>query len=306
MSLDVASPSSLIKRAWQSPGLLLIAVGALLGLNFPLGKLAMAAGVSPIVWSALISAGGAIVLGCALLVRRLPVRVDTRHLRYFGVVALVSYAFPNVLVYSLIPKLGSGYIAIFFTLSPMFTVALSFAARLRAPRGLELSGVAIGFAGAMLVASARGQAGQSVDWLWAVVGLLVPFSLAAGNVYRTLDWPQDANLLWLAVGSNAASALILAVLAGATSGAASVPLLLTIPGIVLAQIAASATMFALFFRLQAVGGPVTLSQIGTVAAAVGVILGTFGLGERYSALVWGGVAVIAFGITLTLLARLRA
>lgn len=305
MSLNTVSQPALLKRAWQSPGLLLLAVGVLLGLNFPLGKLAMAAGVSPIVWAAVISTGGALVLGGMVAALRLPVRFDANHLRYFAVVAVVSYAFPNVLVYSLIPKLGSGYIAILFTLSPMFTVALSLLARLRSPSRLELAGVAVGFAGAILVAAARGQAGQSVAWLWALAGLLIPLSLAGGNVYRTLDWPKDANLLWLAVGSNAVSAIVLIALATATSGMATAGLLLTIPGIFAAQIAASAAMFALFFRLQAVGGPVTLSQIGTVAAAVGVVIGTFGLGERYSLVVWSGVALIAVGISLTLRARLR-
>jgi drug/metabolite transporter (DMT)-like permease len=305
MSIELVSQPGPLKRAWQSPGLLLIAVGILLGLNFPLGKVAMAAGVSPIVWSGLISAGGALVLGCAVAVLRLPVKVDWNHLRYFGVVAIVSYAFPNVLVYSLIPKLGSGYIAIFFTLSPMFTVALSLTARLRSPGAVELGGVAVGFAGAMLVASARGQAGQNVDWHWAMVGLLIPLSLAAGNVYRTLDWPKDANLLWLAVGSNALSALCLIALSIITGDIATAPLLLAIPGLVVAQVAASALMFALFFRLQAVGGPVTLSQIGTVAAAVGVMIGTFGFGERYALTVWSGVALIAVGISLTLYARLK-
>ncbi len=305
MSFEIASRPGLFRRAWHSPGFLLVAVGILLGVNFPLGKLAMAAGISPIIWSALISAGGAVVLGAAVLVLRLPVKVDWNHLRYFGVVAIVSYAFPNVLVYSLIPKVGSGYVAIFFTLSPMFTVALSLLARLRRPGAMELCGVAVGFAGALLVASARGQAGQSVDWLSAIIGLLVPLSLAAGNVYRTLDWPRDANLLWLAVGSNALSAACLVVLSLVTGDAQIAPMLLAVPGLVIAQIAASALMFALFFRLQAVGGPVTLSQIGTVAAAVGVIIGTIGLGERYGLIVWSGVGLIAIGISLTLYARLR-
>lgn len=305
MSLNTVSQPPLLRRAWQSPGLLLLAVGVLLGLNFPLGKLAMAAGVSPILWSAVISTGGAVVLGGMVLALRLPVRFDANHLRYFGIVAVVSYAFPNVLVYSLIPKLGSGYIAILFTLSPMFTVALSLLARLRVPARLELAGVAVGFAGALLVAAARGQADQGAGWLWAFVGLLIPLSLAAGNVYRTLDWPKDANLLWLAVGSNTISATLLIGLACATSGIETAGLLLAIPATFGAQVAASALMFALFFRLQAVGGPVTLSQIGTVAAAVGVVIGTFGFGERYSLTVWTGVALIAVGIALTLRARLR-
>jgi len=40
-------------------------------------------------------------------------------------------------------------------------------------------------------------------------------------------------------------------------------------------------------------------------AAVGVIIGTIGLGERYGLIVWSGVALIAVGISLTLYARLK-
>ena len=306
MTTPPPSKPSLPARAWHSPGFLLVAVGLLLGINFPLGKLAVGAGIPPIVWAAVISTGGAAILGAAMPALRLRAKVDARHLRYFAVIAVISYALPNVLVYSLIPKLGSGYVAILFTLSPMFTVALSFAARLRAPSRLELVGVGVGFLGAILVATSRGEIGRSVDWIWVALGIVIPLSLASGNVYRTLAWPKDAVPLWLAVGSNAISALLLILASSLVSGAGGFESLLIIPGIVAIQIAGSALMFALFFRLQAIGGPVTLSQIGTVAAAVGVIIGTFGLGERYSLVVWSGVALIAIGIGLTLRARMRA
>jgi drug/metabolite transporter (DMT)-like permease len=306
MSLPPDSSPSLTARLMHAPAALLLAVGALLGLNFPLGKIAGAAGVPPLVWSALISAGGAVVLGIALAVKRQSLPLDLRHLRYFAVVAVISYALPNALIYSAIPHLGSAYAAILFTLSPMFTVVFSMAARLRSPKRLELAGIAIGFVGTLLVASARGEAGRPVEWFWIGIGVLVPLSLALGNVYRTLDLPKGTPALVLAVGSNAAAALLLLVLAWATGALGGAAALLDVPGIALLQIAASATMFTLFFQLQVVGGPVTLSQIGTVGAAVGVIAGTLGLGEHYAAVVWIGIAIIAAGISLTVRARMKA
>jgi drug/metabolite transporter (DMT)-like permease len=306
MSAEFPTDASLIARAVQSPAALLLAVGVLLGLNFPLGKLAGAAGVPPLVWSALISIGGALVLGAALIARRIPVPLDLRHLRYFTVVAVISYALPNALVYSAIPHLGSAYAAILFTLSPMFTVVFSMAARLRTPKRMELAGIAIGFIGTLLVASARGEIGRAVEWLWIGLGVLVPLSLAVGNVYRTVDLPKGTPSLVLAVGSNAVAALLLIVVAWATGTLGGISALGNVPGIAALQVAASAAMFALFFQLQVVGGPVTLSQIGTVGAAVGVIAGTLGLGERYALIVWIGIAIIAIGISLTVRARMRA
>jgi len=305
MSL-LPEPRSLTARLMHAPAALLLAVGTLLGVNFPLGKLAGAAGVPPLVWSALISAGGAIVLGAALAVKRTRLPLDLRHLRYFTFVAIVSYALPNGLVYSAIPHLGSAYAAILFTLSPMFTVVFSMTARLRRPSRLELAGIAIGFVGTLLVASARGEIDRTVEWLWIGIGVLVPLSLAVGNVYRTLDLPKETPSLVLAVGSNAVAAILLIAVASATGALGGVAALGSVPGIALLQVVASAAMFTLFFQLQVVGGPVTLSQIGTVGAAVGVIAGTLGLGERYALIVWIGIAIIAVGISLTMRARMRA
>ena len=287
----------------QSPALLLLAVGTLLGLNFPLGKLAQAAQVPAVLWAALISLGASSLLGAWLLLRRRPVVCDAQHLRYFVITALVSYALPNLLVLAAMAHLGSGPTAMMFTLSPLFTALLSRLAGLRAPARLEYWGIAIGFGGALLVALARGEAGRPAAWLWVGVGLLSPLLLALGNVYRSLDWPPRADGTWLAVGSHGVAALLLLALCALTGAWRGLPALAGVPWLAAAQVAAAVLMFPLFFRLQALGGPVLLSQIGTVGAGMGVAVGAGLLGERYPPLVWGGVALIALGIGLTVWAR---
>ena len=287
----------------HSPALLLLAVGTLLGLNFPLGKLAQAAQVPAVLWAALISLGASTLLGAWLLLRRRPVVCDAQHVRYFVITALVSYALPNLLVLAAMAHLGSGPTAMMFTLSPLFTALLSRLAGLRAPARLEYWGIAIGFGGALLVALARGEAGRPAAWLWVGVGLLIPLLLALGNVYRSLDWPPRADGTWLAVGSHGVAALLLLALCALTGAWRGLPALAGVPWLAAAQVAAAVLMFPLFFRLQALGGPVLLSQIGTVGAGVGVAVGAGLLGERYPPLVWGGVALIALGIGLTVWAR---
>ncbi len=287
----------------QSPALLLLAVGTLLGLNFPLGKLAQAAQVPAVLWAALISLGASSLLGAWLLLRRRPVVCDAQHARYFVITALVSYALPNLLVLAAMAHLGSGPTAMMFALSPLFTALLSRLAGLRAPARLEYWGIAIGFGGALLVALARGEAGRPAAWLWVGVGLLIPLLLALGNVYRSLDWPPRADGTWLAVGSHGVAALLLLALCALTGAWRGLPALAGVPWLAAAQVAAAVLMFPLFFRLQALGGPVLLSQIGTVGAGVGVAVGAGLLGERYPPLVWGGVALIALGIGLTVWAR---
>ena len=288
-----------MNRLWTSPVLLLLVTGVLLGASIPLGKLAGDAGLPPVLWAFVISFGAAALLG-ALSAARGELRTpDAHRLRYFLCTAAVSYTLPNLLLFTVIPKLGAGYAGIMFTLSPIITLLFSLLLGVRRPNRLGIAGIAIGFAGALLVALSRGGLGQPAPVFWVAVALLIPVSLACGNLYRTLDWPKGAGPIELAVGSNAAAALFLFALALVLSGGAWFVQLASVPGLVLMQMVAAAGMFTVFFRLQAVGGPVYLSQIGYIAAAVGLLAGVAWFGERYPPASWLGVALIIAGVAAT-------
>jgi drug/metabolite transporter (DMT)-like permease len=293
-----------MKTFWASPFLLLLATGTLLGLSIPLGKLAGDAGVPPVAWAFVISFGAASVLGAVLWLRGGLVRPDARRLRYFLVTALISYAIPNLLLFSVIPHVGAGYAGIMFTLSPVVTLLLSVLLGVRRPNALGVAGIAIGFAGALLVAFSRGGLDQPAALGWVLAAMLIPLSLAGGNIYRTLDWPKGAGPIELAIGSNAASAGLLFLLALLLNGGGALGQLAAVPGLAIAQMLAAAGMFAVFFRLQAVGGPVYLSQIGYVAATVGMLAAVAFFGERYAAPTWAGALLIVAGVILTTRAQM--
>lgn len=288
-----------MKYLWDSALGLLVVTGGLLGLTLPFGKLATAAGVPAMVWAFVISLGAGGVLLCVLLARGQRIRLTQHKLRYFFVTAAVSYAAPNLLMFSAIPHLGAGYTGIMFTLSPVITLVFSILLRVRRPNMLGILGIAVGFVGAVMVAVTRGEAGQPADLFWVVMGLLIPVSLAVGNIYRTIDWPEGTGPIELAVGSHLASAaMLLAGILVLLGGKAFAPLG-AVPLVVVAQVASATAMFAFFFRLQAVGGPVYLSQIGYVAAAVGLFAGTIFLGEHYQLLTWVGAIIITIGVIIT-------
>jgi drug/metabolite transporter (DMT)-like permease len=293
-------------RLWNSAFGLLVVTGALLGLSLPLGKIATDAGVPGTVWALVISLGAGGVLLAALILRGHRPRLTRHKLRYFFVVAAVSYAFPNLLMFTAMPHLGAGYSGIMFTLSPVITLVLSILLGVRRPNALGVAGIAIGFVGAAMVALTRGEAGREAAVFWVALVLLIPLSLAAGNIYRTWDWPDGTGPIELAAGSHLASALMLLVAILALQGGSAFSPLGGIPLIVVAQMAAASAMFAFFFRLQAVGGPVYLSQIGYVAAAIGLFSGTLFLGERYLWLTWAGAAIITLGVLVTTRAQARA
>jgi drug/metabolite transporter (DMT)-like permease len=91
--------------------------------------------------------------------------------------------------------------------------------------------------------------------------------------------------------------LLLGLIATGTAG--SFPSLLDMPLLVVAQALSASAMFAVYFRLQAVGGPVYLRQIGYVAAAIGLASGVVFLGEHYQFLTWIGAVITVIGVVLT-------
>lgn len=295
-----------MKSLWNSALGLLIVTGALLGLTLPFGKLATAAGVPPILWAFVISCGAGGVLFLVLLMRRRSIALDRHRLRYFIIAAAISYAIPNLLLFSAIPHLGAGYAGIMYTLSPVITLVLSILLGVRRPNTLGIAGIVVGFIGAVMVAMTRGVADRPADIFWVVIGLLMPVCLAAGNVYRTYDWPKDTGPIELAAGSHLATASMLLAGVIGLGQAGSFATLGEVPWLVLMQVASAAAMFAVYFRLQAVGGPVYLSQIGYVAAAIGLGAGVLFLGEHYRLLTWLGAAIIVIGVIMTTKAQSQA
>ncbi|MBA8822382.1 EamA family transporter [Ochrobactrum sp. P6BS-III] len=286
-------------KLMESASFLLLATGTLLGLILPLGKIAAQVGIPPAMWTFLFSASAGVILFAVLLLRGKSLGFSGGRARYYVCTAIISYALPNLLILSAIPRLGAGFTGIMYTLSPVITLVISIGFGLRRPNALGIGGIAVGFIGAILVALTRGEVGKPADPLWVAAALLIPVFLACGNVYRTLDWPKNSDPTELAAGSHLASAIMLFAGILLFTGGFPVETFALAPWAATAQAIASAGMFALFFRLQAVGGPVYLSQIGYVAAALGLISGTLFLGEHYPLLTWIGAAVIAVGVAMT-------
>lgn len=287
----------------DSPALLLIVTGALLGLTFPLGKLAIDAMISPVVWAWLISAGSGIVLLFTQLLSGQKPAFHKSQLTYFALLAFGSLVLPNILIFSVIPKLGSGFAGILHTLSPIFTLALSLLFKFRVPTWLGVVGIAVGLAGAVIVTLTRGEVNQPAGIGWILAGLCIPISLAVGNMYRTLAWPDGAQPIDLAIGCNLVAAFQLFLIIVMFSQTSNMLDLLSIKKLVLVQIVVSTAMFSVFFRLQQIGGPTYLSQIGYISAGVALVAGTVFLGERYSPVTWFGAAVIVVGIGFSVVAQ---
>ena len=295
----------MISGRMREAALLLTGCGLCLGATFPLQKLAAAAGVQPASWVFVSTLGASLILTIGAILKGRPPAGG--HRVYYLVAALISFALPNLIVFVVIPKIGAGLTAVMFTLSPIMTLTIASLVARRWPDRLGALGIAIGLAGVLVIIAFRGDAGGSDASLgWVLLGLAIPVCLASGNVYRSHNWPPGADPLALASAINiAAAGLLFAAVFASGEGVAGLAGVVGVPGLIAAQIVATGANLAMFFRLQQVGGPVYLSQIGYVAAAVGLVAGTVILGERYPPATWAGALVVVAGVALVTWSQAR-
>lgn len=289
-----------MKKLLANPLFLLVGTGTGLGLLAPLGTLANRAGLNPFLWISMI-----------MLVPGLLLVVLSRHenwkrgdvFRYGAIAGLFANVIPNSILLLAMPHLGSGLGGLMFALSPVTTAILSMLFSVRPPsRGLLVS-VAFGFVGAVLIVSGRNALSVPSASHWLLIALAMPVSLAVGNVYRTAYWPKGVTPMMAGAASNLMSVPPLLVLAFWWQGvSATTPIASQWP-LALLQCVVSSLMYLLFFRLQWIGGPTYLSQIGYVAAALGLAVGTLGFGETYPPVVWAGAAFILAGIAAVALEK---
>jgi drug/metabolite transporter (DMT)-like permease len=277
----------------KNPLLLLLGTGAGLAMIAPLGKLALELGINPFLWAGLIA-----LVPCLVLVWFVPrdhVPWTSSRLWGFGILSgILSNFIPSTVLLFAIPHIGSGLAGLMFALSPVVTAALSLVLQVRPPNKPLLAAVAMGFVGAVIVVAGRNSLALPSAPQWLLLALLVPLSLAVGNIYRTAQWPKGASPVQVGVLVNIS--VVPAFLLISLWWGGGFYELLQNPWLALAQSAAALLNVALFFRLQWISGPTYLSQIGYVAAAVSLAVGTLALGETYPWQVWLGAALILTGL----------
>lgn len=293
MSVLTVETSSGHGRRFLPFGLLLF-VGSLLGLFSNLVKAAVDAGWSPVAylfWGLL--GAGLILLGIAAAAGHTP-RRDRRALLYYAGSGLLSGALPNALSFAAVPHVGASFVALCFAFPPLLSYAMALALGMERYRTLRMVGLLLGLAGVVaLVAEKFTVEGDSLGWL--LVALSAPFVVAGGNIFRSRYWPAGASALSLAPGMLLAAAAMLLV----SIEVAGLPLApgmtaeATILAIVL--IVVFAATFSLIFLLQALAGPVYLSQIGSVGAVAGAALAIVWFSEPYSPILMVSTVVILAG-----------
>ncbi|MEJ8474050.1 DMT family transporter [Roseibium sp. H3510] len=272
--------------------LLLGVVGSLLAGQIILAKLAVPTGWAPLAllqWSLF---GAAIIQFTILAVQGQRKSVDMkerviselntdlgqgksqnfRQLATYMLITGLLFAAPNALAFAAAPHVGAGFISLCFAFPLVLTYGLSVLLGLETVNVRRLIGVGLGLVGGVALAS-KGLGQPSEAAIWVLVALAVPVIVSFGNVYRSLKWPKGASPALLSAGMMAFAAVAMSLLNWGL-GVDILPAAKIWQAMVLlgAQTSVFALLYVLYFKLQKLAGPVYLSQMGSVAAVVGLAL----------------------------------
>lgn len=288
-------------RAHQ-PGIraafLLLGVGVVIALMLPLSRAAMDNGMTPLAYAFWQALGGGVILA-AWLRRRSLIRLDGTLVRYFGISGLTAIAVPNALAFAVVSNIGAGLTATLYALPSLATYAIAVTLGMESLSRKKAIGLCFGVAGCVWILSPN-PAGVSPDTFpWLLLGLLVPLSLAIGNIYRTSHWPTGATPEQLAVGMLFGGAVLI-FMTVLMSGDAETLLVdgARLWGILAVQSILTAIGYRGFFHLQRLTSPTFLSQLGFVITPAGMLFGILFYGESYGWAVWGGVVLLLTGVVL--------
>lgn len=306
MELIHPRPRSALAAPWLVPLAALLGAGTLLGLATNLAKLAIGAGLHPLTFLSWSLFGATLVLAGVNRARgrRLPLTRPT--VTYLLSAAVLSVVGPNLILYNAVAHVGVGFVALCVAFPPLFTYLGAMALRLERYQPSRALGVMLALGGATLLAALKLSA-PSAAVGWIVSAMATPLIFAAGNIYRTVRWPQGARASDLAPGMLAVATAMLFLVGLGGAFPVTLPTDRPLPlGLVGVQVVAFAAQYLLFFVVQQRGGPVYLSLLGSVGAVVAMPVATLLLGEAPLAGLAPAGVLIAAGIALLVNRRSRS
>lgn len=251
--------------------LCLLIAGVSLAVVVLISKAAAQAG-APMLWFLTVVMGlaGLVQLGIAIALGQMR---NWRGMLAYSVGAGLFAALPSAMGYLSVAHVGAGYMSMTFAFPILLTWALARLLGIEGRDPRRLLGVLLGLAGGVVLAAGKldGVPQGAADWV--LLASAIPLLLAAGNIYRTRFWPEGAQPVALA-------ALLLLMGAGLT-----LPFALAWQGspaplfrddllrlLIIADVAIFVVQKVVYFTLQRIGGPVTLSLMGPVGAVTGAML----------------------------------
>ena len=269
-------------------------LGALWGASFLFMRIAVPQ-FGPVPLMAVRCAVGAAVLLPLLLWRREAGWLRRRPLA-FAVVGVLNSALPFVLFGYATLWLTAGFAALLNATVPLWAAGVAYLWLREVPSQRQLVGLAVGFAGVTLLVSGRGAILPQGDLLPVLAALAATLSYGIAANYARRHMSGTPSIA-LAAGSQVGAAAAL-VLPAALSWPAEPPDAGAWAAALALGAACTGLAYLLYFRLLNRSGAATATSVTFLVPAFAVVWGGLVLGERPTATMLAGGAVILLGTAL--------
>jgi len=277
---------------------LLLLLGAAWGSAFLFIKVAVA-DIPPFTLSAarLAIAAGLVLIVLRLRGRRLP--RDAAIWRRYLIIGLLGNTLPNTLIAAGETQIDSGLAAILMAIAPLVTLLMAhFLVAGERLNAVKLCGIALGFAGVLVLVGPQALAGLSVTALaqFAVLGAALCYAVNTIVASGVRDQPALVSGAATIVGACVTSIpFSLAIDAPWTLSVGLWPALATLALAVIS----TAGGVVLYFVVLRSAGPSFVGQVNYVVPVMGVFWGWLILSERVGLWSLLALALILLGVALT-------
>lgn len=259
---------------------LLLLCGVMFSMRIVTNKLVLDAGMQPVQLGIFGNFASALILLPLLIYRGEKVPMGKQHIALYLSLGLVSFALPSLLSFYVVTRVGAGYTASVFCLSPMLTMLLASIFGMERLFIKRVIAILVALIAVTVLLQQQFALIHFDQHLWVLVGLTIPLCAAIGNIIRSAFWPQGSSPISFSFATLIASSLMLIPVAP----------IIEMPStwqffsghiIVLFALGAaiSCLSFVLNYRLQALAGPVFFSQVGSVGTGFGIFFGALLFGE---------------------------
>ncbi|MDP6968880.1 MAG: DMT family transporter [Gammaproteobacteria bacterium] len=277
----------------------LLVLGSIWGSTILLSKHVVSTGHSALgltFWQMTI---GALVLSVVGWIRKSPLPMHPKDLRFYTIVALIGTLIPNSFSYSVAAHLPAGLMAITLATVPMFSLFIALVWHSEKPQPGRILGICLGAMAMLILLGPEASLPNASMAVWVLIALIAPFCYGFEGNYIARSMPAKMDAFSALRGSCIIGTLIGAPVVLATDNWVNLNTHWTSVewGILLNSLLHIVT-YGAYIWLVGRTGAVFASQVAYIVTLSGVFLGMIILNESHHTLVWLALALMMAGLAL--------
>lgn len=273
--------------------------GILWGLTIPLSKIAVSTGhhqFGLIFWQMAITS---IVLGAIVIIMKIKVPLEYRHLQFYLIVAFIGTLLPNSFSYMAIREVPAGIMSVVIATVPIVSLAVALIARIERFQPMRLVGIVCGVSALVLLAMPDVNLNGSVSWKWVAIALIAPICYGIEGNFVAVKSPVELSAVSTLFGASVIGTFIIGPIAWFGGYWVSMTQEWQAPEwAILGSAFGHLLAYVGYLWLVQRAGAVFTSQIAYVVTLTGVFVSMLFLNEDYGWLMWVAVAMMLVGVSL--------